>query len=290
MRFAGGRVPEHVGRYVNIAPLMEIVTSDEMKRIDRHAIRSMKIPSLDLMERAGRSVVEALVARCGSPAGRAILVLCGKGNNGGDGLVVARLLRALGCDPLALLVADPDSLAGDAAANLAKARAAGVRIETAATPRAWQSFRRRLGAFELFVDALLGTGLSGPAGGLVGQVISDLEKHRDARRREAKRPGAGVAPAPRSGRIRCSPGARPPRRPRPAGRVGRALRPLRRRRRSSLGALRRLRLRFPARPSTRTSRSPCAGPSSPTFFPRPASWPASSRSPTSASPTRRSRP
>src|SRR5438045_171762 len=129
---------------------MEIVTKDEMRRIDEHAIRILKIPSRDLMEQAGLRVAEAAEERLKirgfvpsvprphgleppgpddrptGPTSADVLVLCGKGNNGGDGLVAARYLRERGWTVRALLAADPGSLTGDAAANLRAARDARV--------------------------------------------------------------------------------------------------------------------------------------------------------------------
>src|SRR5206468_3511294 len=88
-----------------------------------------------------------------------VLVLCGKGNNGGDGLVAARYLAGRGWPVQVLLAADPDALTGDAAANLLAARRDGVPITAARTLAEWTAFRRSIGESVLVVDALLGTGL-----------------------------------------------------------------------------------------------------------------------------------
>ena len=99
---------------------MKILTASEMQRIDRLTTERYGVPSLTLMENAGRSVVEFLAARLAPLAEQRIVVLCGKGNNGGDGLVVARLLREQGLHPRVLLFADPTGLRGDAAVNCAR--------------------------------------------------------------------------------------------------------------------------------------------------------------------------
>ncbi len=78
---------------------MKILTASEMQRIDRLTTERYGVPSLTLMENAGRGVVEFLVARLAPLASHRIVILCGKGNNGGDGLVVARLLREQGLAP-----------------------------------------------------------------------------------------------------------------------------------------------------------------------------------------------
>src|SRR5262245_13118993 len=89
--------------------------AEEMRAIDRWAIEERGVPWLELMETAGRAVAEEAAERAGS--GRAAVV-CGKGNNGGDGLVAARVLGELGFEVDALLLAGRDGLSDDAKANL----------------------------------------------------------------------------------------------------------------------------------------------------------------------------
>ena len=89
--------------------------SEQQRATDAWAIEQCGIPGIELMERAGAGVAELVDRR--APEGR-IAVVCGKGNNGGDGLVVARLLRDHGREVDVLLLADPDDYRGDARANL----------------------------------------------------------------------------------------------------------------------------------------------------------------------------
>ena len=96
--------------------------AEEMRATDRWAIEDRGVPSLELMETAGRAVAEA--AAQVATSGRAAVV-CGKGNNGGDGLVAARALRETGLEVEALLLAPPDELSDDARANAD--RAGGMR-------------------------------------------------------------------------------------------------------------------------------------------------------------------
>src|SRR6266705_1271282 len=99
---------------------MKIVTSAEMREIDRVSSEKFGVPSLALMENAGSAVAEfALTAY---PSAKSFGVICGKGNNGGDGFVVARKLHEAGREVRVLLLADPSELRGDAAANFAKLR------------------------------------------------------------------------------------------------------------------------------------------------------------------------
>ena len=107
---------------------MEILTGKQMREADRHAIEVLGIPALDLMEAAGRGVSAALWQDYPDLATRTVLILCGKGNNGGDGFVVARLLRKAGMTPGVVLFADRSELTGDAATTYEAAGKAGLQI------------------------------------------------------------------------------------------------------------------------------------------------------------------
>ncbi|MCT4684246.1 MAG: NAD(P)H-hydrate dehydratase [Roseicyclus sp.] len=132
-------------------------TAAEMRGIERDAIASGQVSGLDLMERAGQGVVDAVLAHWPELAAtphRAI-VLCGPGNNGGDGFVVARLLKALGWEIEVFLLGDPARLPQDAATNHALWAALGTvkPLPMAARPEL-------AGGTGLIVDALFGIGLS----------------------------------------------------------------------------------------------------------------------------------
>src|ERR1700742_3371797 len=103
--------------------LRGLYDAEGMRSVDRWAIEDLGVDSLELMENAGRAVAEA-VARL-APDGR-IRVICGKGNNGGDGLVAARLLREMGFDAEVLLLWPADELSADAAADLRRPEAGAV--------------------------------------------------------------------------------------------------------------------------------------------------------------------
>ena len=96
---------------------MKILNAAEMREVDRLTTARYGIPSLTLMESAGASVAEFIAQRWPKFAQRRIVVLCGKGNNGGDGFVVARHLLELGAKPEVYLFAAPDEMHGDAATN-----------------------------------------------------------------------------------------------------------------------------------------------------------------------------
>jgi NAD(P)H-hydrate epimerase len=152
---------------------MKILTASEMQRIDRLTTEKYGVPSLTLMENAGRGVVEFLLTRLAPLAQQRIVILCGKGNNGGDGLVVARLLREQGIRPRVLLFASPTDLRGDAAASYAQLLPTGAP-DIIGGPVTWQAIASSLDNTTLFVDALLGTGLTKPLEGLLLEVVRDL--------------------------------------------------------------------------------------------------------------------
>lgn len=155
---------------------MKVLTAAQMREVDRLTTERFGIPSLQLMENAGASVVSVLKEKTARLEKRRIVVLCGKGNNGGDGLVVARLLHRDAAHPAVFLFAPKEAMRGDAAANLKRWQ------ETSGEPRIitsvaeWEAARGVLAEADIVVDALLGTGLSGPVEGLLSTVIEDVNR------------------------------------------------------------------------------------------------------------------
>jgi NAD(P)H-hydrate epimerase len=150
---------------------MEILTGEQMRLADRHAIDVLGVPSLLLMEAAGRGVAEALRRDMPRLAEDGVLILCGKGNNGGDGLVVARHHAGSGVRATVGLLARARDLKGDAAQNRRAAVASGIVVEEAPDERAWTRRAVPLERFGVVVDAILGTGATGGARGLFATVI-----------------------------------------------------------------------------------------------------------------------
>ncbi|PRY95392.1 hydroxyethylthiazole kinase-like uncharacterized protein yjeF/hydroxyethylthiazole kinase-like uncharacterized protein yjeF [Hasllibacter halocynthiae] len=146
--------------------MTEVLTADRMRTLEREAIESGRVTGLELMERAGKGAVEAILAewpeleRPGPVGGdRRAVVLCGPGNNGGDGFVVARLLRERGWQIDAFLWGDPERLPPDARTNHDRwAATAPIRP---LDEDAWGAAEGWTGV-DLIVDALLGIGASGP--------------------------------------------------------------------------------------------------------------------------------
>ena len=152
---------------------MKILTASQMQRIDRLTTERYGVPSLTLMENAGRGVLEFLVERFRPLEQHRIVILCGRGNNGGDGMVVARLLREKGLHPRVLVFADPKLLRGDAAVNYERLAACGAP-ELLEDSAGWQRAKPGLADTTLLVDALLGTGLSKPLEGFLAEVVRDV--------------------------------------------------------------------------------------------------------------------
>ncbi len=155
---------------------MKVLTAAQMREADRLTTERFGVPSLQLMENAGTGVVGFLQSQIADLVSHRIVILCGKGNNGGDGLVVARLLKRLGCNPLVLLFAAPEAMRGDAAVNLKWWQELGGELRVVAQESDWQESRSALAAADLVVDALLGTGLSGPVEGLLRAVIENINQ------------------------------------------------------------------------------------------------------------------
>jgi len=159
--------------------LTPLPDAETQRATDRWAIDEQGVPSLDLMERAGAAVART-VERI-APDGR-VTVVCGKGNNGGDGLVVARLLREAQRDVEVVCTDAPEELRGDAAANFERLPApAPLRLDG----RPWAGGGKRAdpSPFErpaVLVDAVLGTGFSGAPHGAAGEAIAAIEQARGA--------------------------------------------------------------------------------------------------------------
>ena len=153
---------------------MKVLTSTEMRAIDRKAIVEIGIPGSVLMENAGIRIVAALKRRFPVPERERIVIVAGKGNNGGDGLVVARHLWNRGARPSVLLIASAGEVKGDAAVNLRIARNMGIPIKEIRTPGDWKRQKRVLRGATLIIDALFGTGLGKPLGGIYALVVGDI--------------------------------------------------------------------------------------------------------------------
>jgi hydroxyethylthiazole kinase-like uncharacterized protein yjeF len=155
---------------------MKALTAAEMREADRLTTERFGIPSLRLMEAAGKHVADAVLREFSPLLPQRVTVLCGKGNNGGDGLVAARHLKSAGIEPRVYLFGDPREMRGDAGANLARWLEAGNTILAIESEPAWESAWPAVADSQVIVDALLGTGLRGAATGLIAQAIEDINR------------------------------------------------------------------------------------------------------------------
>ncbi len=153
---------------------MRVLTGAQMREADRRTIEEVGIPSAVLMENAGRQVVAAMVSAFEDLDAMRVAVLCGRGNNGGDGFVAARVLAARGVDVGIYLVGRADEVAGDARTNLTILRNLGLDVVEVGDVPAWELHGTDVLGADVVVDALFGTGLRSPLDGLVETIVDDL--------------------------------------------------------------------------------------------------------------------
>jgi len=147
---------------------MKVVTGEEMRDIDRKTIMDMGIPGIVLMENAGLAIVHAAERFQGA---RLISIFVGKGNNGGDGLVAARHLANKGYTVKIYLMASADKFSGDALTNLQIAQKLSLHTELVLSVDDLIIRRAEIAKSDLIIDAIFGTGLSGPVRGFASDVI-----------------------------------------------------------------------------------------------------------------------
>ncbi len=157
---------------------MFVLTRNQVRQLDRRAIQEYGISGLVLMENAGRGCTDVLCKlllkppvppgdrAANKPATPQVVIVCGKGNNGGDGFVIARHLGLRGIDVRVLMLADPKDLTGDAAANYQIIAKAGLRIVPFAASE--------LAEATWLVDAILGTGATGEPKSPLAEAIDAM--------------------------------------------------------------------------------------------------------------------
>jgi len=175
---------------------VKVLTAAQMREADRLTTERFAISGLQLMENAGAAVAEFLLEKFAALTKRKIVVLCGKGNNGGDGLVAARHLKEAGCAPEVFLFANPGAVEGDAAANLKRWQRGQGELHVVTSLSEWEPGRRLLDGADLIVDALLGTGLRGPVEGLLAAVIEDVNSARGKIATHARKPSVVAVDIP----------------------------------------------------------------------------------------------
>jgi len=157
---------------MNPRDLPRIVTPEQMRAIDERAIKGMGIPGLALMENAGRGIAvrirEGILA--GDCRGKRIGIVCGRGNNGGDGFVIARYLAEASAQVTTYVLGSVTSLSGDAKVNAERAIQVGLTPDEVSAPEQIPDFS----AYDLLVDAIFGTGFRGPIAGVAAAVITAM--------------------------------------------------------------------------------------------------------------------
>jgi hydroxyethylthiazole kinase-like uncharacterized protein yjeF len=172
---------------------MKALTVAEMREVDRQTTARFDISASQLMESAGQSVCAAILQALDREHGQEtrnavrISILCGKGNNGGDGLVAARHLKVAGIVPQVYVFGDPAKFTGEAGENLQRWRNVGGALQVVDSESSWNKNRAAIAGSDVIVDALLGTGLRGAATGLFAKAISAVNEI--SRRATLARPG-----------------------------------------------------------------------------------------------------
>ena len=172
--------------------MRKIITAAEMREVDRLTTERYGLPSLLLMEQAAAASLRAIAARLGRElAGMHVLILCGRGNNGGDGAALARQLWLAGARVEVLIFGEVADTHGDARTNFEVVRqlagsqpndgetSASLSFAECASEEAWVERRAALPVCDVVVDALFGTGLTRPLAGLFRRVVLDVTEQRE---------------------------------------------------------------------------------------------------------------
>lgn len=156
---------------------MKLVTAEQMRGLDNGAIHKCNVPSLELMENAGRRTVDVMLEKYGDPLGRNVAIFVGPGNNGGDGLVIARLLAAKLARPVVFLLVPTDKLKGDSAHNYARLLELPVKIiEVQDEGDLLEATGMLASECWAAVDAVFGTGLTRDVAGIFAAAVNIINE------------------------------------------------------------------------------------------------------------------
>jgi hydroxyethylthiazole kinase-like uncharacterized protein yjeF len=153
---------------------VRVTTAAEMRELDRLAMERYGMPGVVLMENAGAQVARILWQEYADLQARRVAVLCGRGNNGGDGFVIARYLHNRGVSVRVFIIGEPGDIRGDASMHLNMLRHAGIAPEAVKTSESAQAVGGRLADYDLLIDALLGTGLKTEVSGVFQLIIAAM--------------------------------------------------------------------------------------------------------------------
>ncbi len=153
---------------------MRILNAAQMREADRFTVEEVGLQSLVLMENAGRQVVAAIEAAYESELDGRVGILCGRGNNGGDGFVVARTLIQRGVDATVFVIGSVADVRGDARTNLDILGRLGITVVEVGDEQTWELHFSEISQCTLLVDAIFGTGLKSALGGMMETVVADI--------------------------------------------------------------------------------------------------------------------
>jgi NAD(P)H-hydrate epimerase len=153
---------------------MRILNTQQMREADRQTIDEIGLPSVVLMENAGRQAVAAMEAAFDDLSSSRVGVLCGRGNNGGDGFVVARTLAQRGIEATVYLLGSVADVRGDARTHLEILGRVGLTVVEITNAQEWELHFSEVSECDLIVDAIVGTGFHGPLTGLLETVVADV--------------------------------------------------------------------------------------------------------------------
>lgn len=155
---------------------MKVLTGEEMRGVDRTAIQDLGIPGPVLMENAGVQVIKAIQESLGAIHNKYIAIFIGRGNNGGDGFVIARHINNLGGHARIYLLSHPDTIEGDAKVNLDIVSKMNIEIIPIYNEENIEQIEQELLGFDMIIDAILGTGIKGTVKGHFAAVIEMINK------------------------------------------------------------------------------------------------------------------
>jgi NAD(P)H-hydrate epimerase len=155
---------------------MRLVKSSEIQEMDRITIEEMGVPGVVLMENAARGATRAFLDHFSPPSGSHALVLCGRGNNGGDGYAIARYLHQAGVRVTVIVLAETARIGGDALLNLEVIKRMRLNIIEAADREEWNRKSELISTCDYIVDGILGTGLNAPVHGMYEEIIEAVNR------------------------------------------------------------------------------------------------------------------
>lgn len=150
---------------------MYVLTADEMREMDRSTIEDFGLPGRVLMENAGRGAARVLMKAWPDLSGKPVGIIAGRGNNGGDGFVIARYLVRYGIKPTVYLLSEGSRLSGDAAANFSLLAPSGITVREMPDESCLETYKTEMIHQALWVDAILGTGLNSEVKGYFKTII-----------------------------------------------------------------------------------------------------------------------